>query len=172
MATITISGNDYFSYATVAEADEYLVPDPNYATWSSKTADQKGAYLIQATRLIDSQEYIESADTQSERALIENFKTATILIAVLLSTGETSILGGTVSSGSTETKRLKAGSAEIEYFRNLSSLFASSYATNWPPNIYALLKDYLKSNSSGIGLAASFGTCGKSSIQDYGLINT
>jgi len=167
MASIVISGNTYFSYATVAESDVYLIPTLNYATWSALTTDQKGGYLVSATRLLDSLTYIESADEQSERELIPAFAEATILIASLVASGSTAILGGTVEEA--ENKRLKAGSVEIENFRSLSSFYASPYSA-WPQNIFLLIKPYLASLSS-IGFSASFGTCGKSTIADYGLVN-
>jgi len=57
MVDIVISGNTYFSYASVSDADIYLIPDLNYSTWSALTTDQKGAYLIQGTRHLDSLDY-------------------------------------------------------------------------------------------------------------------
>ena len=166
--TISISGESYHSYATVAQADSYLVPDLNYFTWSALTDDQKGAHLIQATRFIDSLTYTEEADTEDERDDIEAFKFATILIASLVATGSTAILGATVPE--TQTKRLKAGSVETESFRAMSFYFPSAYS-NWPQNIYALLRPYLNSLSTTSFGTASFGTCGSSPIEDYSILN-
>ena len=46
---------DYDSYASVDEADEYLVVDPVLrATWDAESADGKGIALISATRHLDS----------------------------------------------------------------------------------------------------------------------
>ena len=41
------------SYATVAEADSYLLHHLSGGTWASKTTEQKETYLIQAARIID-----------------------------------------------------------------------------------------------------------------------
>lgn len=169
MATITLSGNSYFSYASISEANIFLVPDLNYATWSALSADQQGALLISASRFIDSLSYIDAADTQTERELIPAFADAAILIASLLSTGSTAILGGTVAEA--ETKRLKASSVELEYFRGPSFYSPSAYS-NWPQNILILLRPYLKSYNSGLGFgAASFGTCGTSPLNTYEILN-
>ncbi len=171
MATITIGSNSYFSYATVAEADDFLLVDPNYTTWNALDTDGKGRLLIQSTRFLDSLSYIESADTQAERELIDAFSVACIMIAGLLSTGDISILGGTANVGSNDAKRYKAGSVEIENFRNFNSFYLGLYSTVFPPNIYAILKPYLISSTSNIPAGAnSFDTDGVSSIQNYEVI--
>lgn len=167
MVDIVISGNTYFSYASVSDANIYLIPDSNYATWSALTDDAKGAYLIQGTRLLDSLEYKESADTQAERELIDAFSYATILIASLVATGSTAILGGTVAEA--QANSYKAGSVSISYFRDISFYFPSSYSA-WPKNILALIRPYLK-NLTSIGGAVSFGTDGTSPLSDYSIIN-
>jgi len=168
MPTLSLGGNSYFSYATTSDADTYLLPDLNYATWNALTSDQKTGLLIQSTRFIDSLEYIESADTQAERELIDAFTQATILIASLVSTGQTAILG--VSVPEAQQKILQAGSVMIENFRSTFFYFPSAYA-NWPQNIYLLLKPYLKSLSNTSLGATSFGTCGTNPIEDYSILN-
>ena len=171
MASLTVGTNTYFSYATVAEADEYMLVDPNYATWSVLDTDGKSRLLIQSTRFLDSLVYIESADTQAERELIDAFTIACIMIAGLLSSGDTSILGGTANVGSNDAKRYKAGSVEIENFRNFNSFYLGLYSTIFPPNIYAVLKPYLQSAVASIPAGAnSFDTDGLSSIQNYEVI--
>lgn len=171
MATIDISGNSYFSYATVAEADAYLIPDPSYATWSPLTDDQKGGFLVTSSRFLDSLLYIDSADTQEERELIPVFADATILIASLLASGDLRMLGMSVAEP--ETKRYKAGSVELEYFRSFSSYFTYNPYSAWPQRIFLLIKPYLKAqNIEGIGGAKSFGTCGVSqTYQNYDMLN-
>lgn len=167
MATITLSGNDYFSYASVSDADLYLVPDINFATWSALTADAKGAKLIQATRLIDSLSYKENADTQSERELLPAFSDATILIASYVASGGTAILGASVAEA--EAKRYRAGSVELENFRSNAFYFPSAYS-DWPKNILALLKPYLQTTANALGISV-FGTCGKTPIDNYEILD-
>lgn len=171
MVDLVVGGNTYFSYATIASADNYMLVDPNYATWSVLTDDGKARFLIQSTRFLDSMSYIESADTQAERELIDAFEIACIMIAGLLSSGDTNILGGTANVGSNDAKRYKAGTVEIENFRNFNSFYIGLYSTVFPPNIYRVLKPYLASANSNIPSGAnSFDTDGESSIQTYGLI--
>lgn len=166
MVDIIISSNTYFAYSSVEDADEYLIPDINYPFWSALTTDQKSARLVQGARLLDSLSYIEEADTQTKRESIAAFATANILIASLLSTGSTAILGSSVEEA--QTKRLQA-EVEIEYFRSNSFYFPSAYS-NWPSNIFVLIRPYLKS-LTGFGGATSFGTSGENPISDYSILN-
>lgn len=54
LSTITISTIDYVAYASVAEADAYLAVDPTRsATWAALTTDNKGKYLVAATRRLN-----------------------------------------------------------------------------------------------------------------------
>ena len=165
MATITISGNTYTSYATVATADVFLAPDSNFTTWDVLTDDQKGALLVRATRVLDAQSYITSAATQVLRLAIEDFETICILIANTISSGNTSVSGQSVSEA--EQKRVKAGSVEIENYRALYNLEASKYEYQWTPEIYALLKKYL--SGASFAFAFSCGTDGVITIDDYSL---
>ena len=166
MATITISGNNYTSYATVADADTFLLVDAGYDTWNALSTDAKGKNLILASRLIDSQSYIDSCDTQAERLALDDFKIICILIAkAVVIDGNTEILGSTVPEQDIDT--MKAGSVEINYFRDFTSFSLGRYVTRWTPTIYALLAKYLKSGSVGLGF--SNGTGGTITISDYGV---
>jgi hypothetical protein len=165
MATITISSVDFVSYASVQSADDFLIPDANFAVWDALTDDAKGSLLVRSTRIIDAQKYIEGASTQALRLAIDDFKTICILIANAISSGNTSISGSTVSEA--DQKRVKAGSVEIENFRSLYNLDSTKYEWQWTPEIYAILKNYLAGAS--LSFAASFGTSGEITIEDYSL---
>lgn len=56
MATITINDNDYHSYATVSEANEYFAASFN-TLWANIGENDKPKLLITSTRLIDTMEY-------------------------------------------------------------------------------------------------------------------
>ena len=56
MATITINDNDYHSYSTVEQANNYFVGSFNNL-WSNIGEDDKQKLLITSTRLIDTMEY-------------------------------------------------------------------------------------------------------------------
>lgn len=171
MQTITISTNDYDSYVSVAVADAYLVPSLGYATWSALTTDQKGAFLIQSTRFLDALNWKDAYDTQAEREAVQAILDACVEIASLFAQGSTSWIGGIVPEDA--TKRLKAGSAEIEY---MARPWFAVKSINWPPYLLLLLTDYLAGNSSAVGLGISAqgtdGTAGDSLYNgDYGLGN-
>ncbi|MCY3784595.1 MAG: hypothetical protein OXG79_12545 [Chloroflexi bacterium] len=54
LTMLTIGERQYVSYASVAEADNYLAVDPAYmATWNALDDDAKGRDLIAATRHLD-----------------------------------------------------------------------------------------------------------------------
>ena len=56
MSTITINNNDYHSYATVSEANEYFAASFN-SLWANIGENDKQKLLITSTRLIDTMEY-------------------------------------------------------------------------------------------------------------------
>lgn len=135
LSTITISTVDYLAYASVAEADPYLAVDPvRAAAWAAKSADQKGGLLVAASRRLDLLSYPgERTVGTQERAWPRSGVTlpdgsavpddevpvaleeATILLAGTLASTPAAAQAGT--SGSNR-KRVKAGSAEVEFFRS------------------------------------------------------
>lgn len=56
MATITINDNDYHSYATVSEANEYFAASFN-SLWVNVGENDKQKLLITSTRQIDAMDY-------------------------------------------------------------------------------------------------------------------
>jgi hypothetical protein len=113
MAEITIAGNTYGSYASVAEADEYLAADlPRYAAWAALSADMKGRALVTATRYLLGLAWvggIPDLDTPPA-AVVE----ATALFAADIAAKPA--LANDASTGS-NVKRVKGGEAEVEFFR-------------------------------------------------------
>jgi hypothetical protein len=156
MVDIIIGGNTYFSYASVEEADIYLAVWPNTENWFLLDEDGKGKNLVAATNWLNQLKWKDEClplDTN------EGVINATIMIANSIANGDTAFLGGTVQEAG--TKRLKAGSAEIEFFANISSFYQSpnNPLTLLPPLIRGLIFDCLEgSNTSGIGGSIAFGT--------------
>lgn len=165
MALINISGNDYFSYATLADANIYLTPVVGFSTWDALDDDVKGGYMIQAARFLDTLRWLDAYDTQAERLAVTNIVNASNEIAFLFSSGDVSLLG--LSTPEAEVKRLKAGSVEVENFRNIAKL-GNPYAIAFPQGIFALLRDYL-SKSLTASAATSFGTEGVGGLSAYNL---
>lgn len=123
MATITISGNDYSSYASVAEADAYLAADvARYAAWAALDTDDKGRALVTASRYLYALDWVDgppSYDTPPS-AVVE----ATALFAADIAAKPS--LGNDASTGS-NVKRVKGGEAEVEFFRPTAGAALPSY---------------------------------------------
>ena len=135
MATLTIGTETFTVYATVATADAYLTANIDFALWDANSDDDKGRFLVSATRLLDQQIWLDDYDTVSEREVVTNIINASIELANYLSNGNTGILG--LSEKEAEAKRLKAGSAEIENYRILSGSSDGKYETVWPAAVFA-----------------------------------
>lgn len=169
MATVTIGGETYQTYADVAEADAYYNGSITAvaAAWRAADADTKARGLVSATRWIDSipaDQWKPGYTTFAERLAVPAIVQACIILA-----------GGLVSdpdmrSSFTQvgTRRLKAGSVEIEYFRGASV----QVTTPFPTDIMLLLKPYLGAGDSdgtsagGFGGSKSFGTDREDALKD------
>ncbi|MEE8609012.1 MAG: DnaT-like ssDNA-binding protein [Nitrospiraceae bacterium] len=141
ITTITIETVGYTSYASVAEADSYLNIDPTReAAWEALSTDNKGKKLISATRRLDlfkwQGEKTGDEDVQfnqwprtgltypggtavSTSEVPVEVENATILLAGSIALDAEQADAG--SSGS-NTKRVKAGSAEVEFFRQVTGV--------------------------------------------------
>ena len=179
ISTITINSIAYIGYASVAEANEYLTVDPTRsATWDGLTDFQKGSYIIAATRRLDlltwqgektggasqankwprtNVTYPDGSDVSTTEVPLE-VENATILLA-----GSIAIDTGVADAGTsgTNTKRVKAGSTEVEFFAPKDGVPLQD------KTVYDLIKIFLEATavSSATGNAA-FGTDGESSFDD------
>lgn len=169
ISTITIGANDYTAYASVAEADIYLAVDPvRSATWAALTTDQKGQYLVAATRRLDLLTW-SGTKTGDEGTQINAWPRTGVTYAdgTAVSTSEvpqevedaTILLAGTIAStptasgagdSSSNNKRVKAGSAEVEFFAPTTGKPLQDETA------YALLEQFLGTNSIVVG--STFGT--------------
>jgi hypothetical protein len=178
MATITISGNDYTTYSNLSDAEDYFVGSTEYSTWDDYTDLQKERALISATRLLDRQSWQGSKDDDAQTldfprtGLTCNGEDVTAaeslayaveasqLLALDLLTGTTDTATGTNES---LTKRLKADTVEIEYFRvNPGSV------TRFSKDVMEVVGCFL---SSGVPLSSSIatGTDGTALDDDFSL---
>lgn len=157
MPTITINSNNYFSYASVSDADIYLTPVS--PTWLALTDDIKGGYLIQATRYLDTLPWTIACGTiPEEKATRQNIVNATIEIALLISTDSAIFLSSSGAEGN-GIKRLKADVAEIEYQSAWQQeKFASSPFYGLPTRILKMLPPCINISTQSITGAVSFGT--------------
>ncbi|KFH18424.1 hypothetical protein ELZ19_06740 [Brucella abortus] len=179
ITTITIGGNDYVAYASVAEADAYLAVDPVHGpTWAALATDAKGSNLVAATRRLDLLNWAgskASGDDQEEQwprtgvtyrsggsvpddEVPLGVERATIILAAAIAADPE--LSGAGTSGS-NAKRVKAGTAEVEFFRQQTGVPLQDETA------YNLVREFLQaaSMSAAVGPMAS-GTDGESSFAD------
>lgn len=136
ITTITIATVDYVSYASVAEADAYLAVDPvRSAAWAALSTDQKGQKLVAATRRLDQLNWNgQKTGTDAAQpnawprtgltypdgtAVPDDEVPQAVEDACCLLAGSIAINAKAAESGSSasNTKRVKAGTAEVEFFR-------------------------------------------------------
>lgn len=177
LTNITIGGETYVSYATVAEADAYLAVDPTRGpSWSPLTNDEKGTFLVSATRRLDllnwkgektggatqENEWPRTGVTYEDGTPVptndvpKEVENACILTAGSINLDpEVSNQGGT----GTNTKKVEAGSAKVTFFRPQSGVAYQDTTA------YTLIRPFLESSTSTLGILAS-GTDGTSTFED------
>jgi len=159
MVDITINGNTYFSYISVADADTFLFVYPDTTTWFTLSIDDKGKNLVAASSFLDSLPWADACGTQAIRETKQGVINATALIANLIANGVTAFFGTTTQEAG--TKRFKAGSTEIEFFADINKMFyynPNNLAAGLPPYIFALIKGCLSGSGGGLTGSIAFGT--------------
>lgn len=182
MSTIVIGGSSYEVYSDVDDADTYFNASSNFATWDAFTTDQKSRGLVSATRLLNRQVWSGTLTTVSpttglkwprssvtdcegnavdEDTIPDEVIEASQLLALY-------ILDGTITTTSNttqdRTKRLKADTVEIEYFR----LEPSVAGGRFPTDVLELIGCFL-SSSTQIAGSTSYGTDGTPADTDFGV---
>lgn len=179
LVTIIIGGNDYISYASVAEADEYLAVDPTRsAAWAALTDDQKGGNLVAATRRMDLLNFSgEKVSATQENQWPRNNATCNgnpvpntgvpiqLENATILKAGTITIDGGSADAGGSGSniRRVQAGSAQVEFFRPTIPGLALQDETAF--NVVRCLLDGAD-GSAGAGFGCASGTDGTSIFGD------
>lgn len=170
MTTVTINAIDYDVYADVTTADEFLAADFSATLWRAETDDdQKARALVTATRLLDRMDWLGSktdvdqalqwprSDTGLDEVDPDEVPQAIIDGSIVLA--KLIHAGSKVDSSTTTTsnvKRQKAGSVEIEYF------FPFEDGARLPTEVWELVSRYLSGSGSTLGGAIASGTCGES----------
>ncbi len=188
MANLTLSGNTYAIYGSdvvsdpgtpdptpCPSADVYLAAKAG-SVWSVGDADERKRCLISAQRDLDAIPWA-GTKTVSAQALawpragvtradgtavdstvypIEIVQAEYELAYVYLTTPKALDQS---RGGAGNVKRLKAGSAEIEYFRPTDPSLL-------PARVLSLVSQFLGAAASAVGLTEAFGTCGESQFDD------
>src|SRR5690606_2106620 len=141
--TVEINGNTYDVYVSVAEVDTYAAGSLTADAWSALVADDKARVLVSVTRWIDSEcwqgEKVDPAQPLAWPRTVGDIATielAVTQLAVLVAANPTlpdQSMGLVTVAADGGTKRLKAGSVELEYFRALNfSVYGSGSVSPFP----------------------------------------
>lgn len=136
ITTITIESVDYVSYASIVEANRLLNTDPTRETaWEALSDDQKGKNLVAATRRLDLLKWAgqkTGGDAAQENAwprtgvnypdgtaVPDNIVPKAVENATILLAGSITLSAANANAGSagSNIERVRAGPAEVEFFR-------------------------------------------------------
>jgi hypothetical protein len=182
MSVVTIEGDEFTVYGFntdgVADADEYAKGASHATAWRALTTDdEKGRYMVTATRLLDRQRWkgektVEGQDLAWPRTGtgVEGVEDDVIPVDIVHACFELSFVladGSDVQYEQNTAQKiasLGAGSVNISYFRGAEGL-----ALRFPLPVHELVRDYLAGSSLGSGLVLSHGVEGESvTNQDFG----
>jgi hypothetical protein len=178
MAEVQIGSETYFVYADVPDADAYMEASVGAAADAWRDADEvsKARALVSGTRAIDAQswkgektvadqegDFPRTGLTYPDGSAVDpdevppEVVVANIELAAMLNAGESI---DPSAARQTTARRLKAGSVEIENFRQFGLLGV------FPSSIMRLLGFWL-AGTGGIGFGGSeaYGTCGRSAFR-------
>jgi hypothetical protein len=165
------------SYIDATDADTHFLHALHAASWTSASPSTKDSALVTATRMIDRQQWRGSKTSESQTLLWprsgvtypdgDAVDSVSVPQFILDATCELALaliedieVQSNSSTGS-NISRLKAGSAEIEYFSSVQ------HGTRFPTIVHELLRFFL----AGSLLSAPFssGTDVLTGLDDYGL---
>jgi len=181
MADVPVIGTNV--YQDIAAADAYMVNSVRGAdNWAALTDTVKSQCLITATRILDRQPWqgtkYQDAPTQvlewprsdvydrkgelvDETAVPDGIKFGNIELAYDLSQDSSLEISGGQGSN---IKRLKAGSAELEYFKGTGGPNGEG-SVRFGPEVQEYIGQYLES-AFGVETGNAYGTGGEGSFDD------
>src|SRR5262249_45356748 len=132
--------NDFTVYADVDTADVYMDGAFHGSAWRASDDDTKARALVDATRLLDRQQWKAGYDTYALRLATPNIVNASIEIALDLINGS-DLQDAPIQ---VETNRsLRAGSVEIVNFRAPYAVNGIDVPRRFPQIVQELLAPYL-----------------------------
>lgn len=183
MATLEVGTN---SYASLVDADAYFDASLRALTWAGLDEDTRIRGLIEATRLLERLIYKGTKEVSTQTLAFPRTgvtdcsgtsltptQTLTIISQAEFEYAfaliqDPTLLDRTTANAAANTKRLKAGSAEIEYFR-------PGVSGRYPVQVMETLKCLTVTSGTGGGVigngALASGTGDETSFEDdnYGL---
>lgn len=184
MPTVIIGAITYTVYSDVAMADDYYNGSTEFAAWNALTSEAKARGLVSATRLIDRQGWagvkvVESPENELEfprTGLTDcggNAVTASESLALAVEASQLLALDTINSEEVTQkagtenlTKRLKAGSVEVEYFRADTLVVGGA---RFDTDVMELIGCFFSGSAGALVGSSSFGTDGVSEDINFDL---
>ena len=143
LTNLIISGNVYVSWATIQEADNYLLVDPIRSTaWFTLTDDMKARHLVAATRRVETEVILCNGGTVPTNPVPTLLEQATILLAGSIA-GNSEVISG--NTNDTQIESVKAGSAEVTLKDSITVTSGSNTLASKEPDAHALIICYLES---------------------------
>ena len=178
MASVVINTKSYFAYSSVADALTYLGANPDASAFIEGTTDQQGQWLVQASRILDRQQWPGSKTDGADQSSawpradtgLSDVDEDTIPQAIIDACCElaAALAAGTFNANQQSTfnaqKRLKADTVEIENF------YAVDASLPLPLPVWQLISGFMGGSSGSLlsGSSAT-GTCYENPIGDgYG----
>lgn len=173
------SGNVFDTYATVSQADDYLIASATATAWRALTSEEeKARFLVSATRLFETQRW-KGSKTDPAQPLawprtgtgisgVEDDVVPQPIINASIELAAALVDNTDITTQQTTEQtiqNLKAGSTSITFFRG-----AGGSPTRFPFNVMELIRDYLDGYGTTLdGGVVSSGTSKESiSGNDYG----
>lgn len=148
--TLTLTGGATGqTYGTLAAATTYITAGLGeaYTAWLALAADDKKRALIGATRYLDRQRWVATADTFAERDAIAAFPLACYELAALAGADPTVL---TRADQGSNIASVGAGGASVTYFNPTSARFGS--ASKLPQAAQDLVGAYLATATGGTAI--------------------
>ncbi len=166
MGTVNVNGTNYTVYGTLAACDAHIngAIGPGYDEYNALTNDDtKGRLLVGASRYIDRQTWIATADTIAERDALLAFQQAAYELAAM-GAADPSVFAN--ADQGQNISEMGAGSARIAFFAPTSTRRGT--ATKLPTLVNDLVGAYLVNPGGAIATVGplSSGTDGESSFDD------
>lgn len=188
-----IDGSDYTAYASVAEADKLLRPDPRWAKWDALQEEQKQINLVLASRLIDDAGRYSGMKVQANQALqfprngikcndaditetlpIEIVNAAIYLAGTIANNPSVVSVDRQNQTGNqAQIKKVVAEPVEIEYFEKASAGDGSTGTQVPDASADALIRCFFEGATLTVGAGLqAFGTGSKSEFTDPNKFDT
>lgn len=145
MATVTISSTDFDAFASVAEADNYLLGDAAlWDVWNEASDDEKGRYIVSATRYLLGLTWI-AGDPPAYDAVPDALRDATSILAAMILEDPTLTTGANKASN---VKSVGAGPTKVEFF-------GPTAGSPLPPRLKTMLSGLIQTGS-GAGASTPY----------------